>query len=334
MPTALTKLRARFAKEGGTIVFNTKAKQLILSNTGKVIGVRAMSSRGGVDYMADAVIIASGGYAANKEMLETFVDPDADEMMVRGTPWATGDGLLMAREAGAMLVNMGGITSLHVAAVSPEATAAGNPFSAVPYCLAVNKNGMRYIDESKGYVANGKAALRQPGQRVALIFDEEIKKMPNPAISIGTFTRQGIKIVEANTLEELAGKIDVPAAALVKTIAEYNNAIKDNQAPGLNPPKAALAYKIATPKFYAFAPLVPGITLTFGGIRVNAKGQVLEADGTTIPGLFAAGECAGGIYYDDYIGGASLANCLVMGRTTGKMAAAMKTQLKSAKSAG
>lgn len=325
MPAALGKLKAKFVNAGGKVAYNTKAKQLIMANSGKVIGVRAMTSRGSVDYMADAVIIASGGYAANKEMLVTYVDPNADEMRVRGVQWATGDGLLMAREAGATLVDMGGITSLHVAAVNPENPASGNPVPAVPFSLGINKNGMRYVDESKGYVAHGKAALKQPGQTVALIFDEEIKKMPGPKSAWDNFTRQGIKIVEANTLQELATKIDASPENLVKTVADFNNAVKDNKALAANPPKTALAYKIMTPKFYAFYPLVPAITLSFGGIRVNGKGQALEADGTVIPGLFAAGECAGGLFYDDYIGGSSLANCLVMGRMTGRGAAAMKT---------
>ena len=331
MPSALGKLKAKFLQEGGKIAYNTKAKQLIMANTGKVVGVRAMASRATVDYMADAVILASGGYAANREMLETFVDPDAGGMMVRGVPWATGDGLIMAREAGAMLVNMGGITSLHVAAVSPENRASGNPVAAVPFCLGINRNGMRYIDESKGYVAHGKAVLKQPDQTVALVFDEETKKLPEVTGAWDNFKRQGIPIVEASTLEDLAKKIDAPADNLTKTVTEFNNAVKDHKALTANPPKAALAYKVMTAKFYAFSPLVPAITLSFGGIRVNSKGQVLEADGTVIPGLFAAGECAGGLYYGDYIGGASLANCLVMGRVTGRGATAMKMEKKEQK---
>jgi flavocytochrome c len=330
MPALLGKLKARYIKEGGKIAYGAKAKQLIMANTGKVVGVRAMVSRGTVDYMGDAIIVASGGFAANRELLEALVDPDAGHMMVRGTPWATGDGLLMAREAGAALINMAGITTLHVAAVSPEAPSSGNPARAVPFCLGINKNGARYLDESLGYVAHGKAVLRQPGQKVALVFDEVIKKDPAVAGAVENFNRQGIKMVEANTLQELAAKIDAPPDNVVKTVTEFNNAVKDGKALAANPPKAALAYKIATPKFYAFYPLVPGITLTFGGIKVNAKGQALEADGTVIPGLFAAGECAGGLYYGDYIGGASLANCLVMGRVTGKQAAAMKTEIKQA----
>jgi succinate dehydrogenase/fumarate reductase flavoprotein subunit len=135
-------------------------------------------------------------------------------------------------------------------------------------------------------------------------------------------------VIEADSLSELASKIQVPPTALEQTITEYNAAVKENKALEANPPKTAFAYKIATPKFYAFSPLVPGITLTFGGIKINDKAQVQEADGRVIGGLYAAGECAGGLYYDDYIGGGSLVNCLVMGRVAGKMAAAEKPAVK------
>jgi succinate dehydrogenase/fumarate reductase flavoprotein subunit len=274
MPGALGQLKAKFLATGGKIAYSTKAKQLLMDSHGKIIGVRAMGTRNSVDYTADAVIIASGGYAGNKEMLQTFIDPEADKMMVRGVPWNTGDGLLMAREAGAMLLNLGAMTSLHMAAVSVESPASGNPVRGLPYCLGINKNGQRYVDESRGYVAHGKAALKQPGQTVALIFDEELKQKSALVESWGVFARQGIKIVEANTLPELAQKIQAPPDALVKTVTDFNNAVKDNQALTANPPKAALAFKIQTPKFYAFYPLVPGITLSFGGIKINTKGQV------------------------------------------------------------
>ena len=325
MAPALGKMKEKYLKAGGKIVYQTKAKQLIMDDRGKVVGVRAAGRYGLVDYMANVVILATGGYAANKEMLETFVDPNADEMMVRGGSWATGDGLMMAREAGGTWVNMGGLTSLHVAAVSAENTASGNPSGAVPYCIGINRDGLRYVDESKGYVAHGKAALKQPGQKVALVFDEEIKKQDRVKTSMDTFTRLGIKLIEADTLEEMAGRLGVPPAKLSQTVADFNSAVKEGKALEANPPKAALAYKLTGPKFYAFYPLVPGVTLSFGGIRVNGKAQVLEADGIPITGLYAAGECAGGLYYDDYIGGASLANCLVMGRVAGHEAAAQKS---------
>jgi flavocytochrome c len=324
MPKGLETMRLNLAKKGGKIIFETKAKQLIMNESGGIAGVRAEDASGLKDYLADAVVIATGGYGGNREMLETFVDPNADEMMLRGVKTATGDGLNMAREAGAMWVNMGGMASVHVAAVSPKNTAAGNPFMAVAYTLGINKEGKRYVDESLGYVANGKASMRQPGQTVALIFDEEIKKQPGVTAAIKQFEGLGIDIVQADTLSELAARIGVPAASLEKTIADFNAAVKDGKAPDAKPVKTAFAFKVSTPKFYAFYPLSPGITLTFGGIRINEKAQALEADGKVIPGLYAAGECAGGLYYDDYIGGASLANCLVMGRIAGHSAAKAK----------
>lgn len=331
MPKALETLEERFIKRGGKIVYETKAKQLIIDTRGRVVGIRTIDAQGLKDYLADAVIIASGGYAGNKEFLVTFVDPDADSMMVRGRPWATGDGLIMAHEAGAALVRMGGLAALHIAAVSPKNVSSGNPFTAVAPCIGINKDGKRYIDESKGYVANGKATMRQPGQTTALIFDEEIKKLPGVGMAVKQFQGIGLEVVEADTLGGLAEKIGVPPSQFVKTVSEFNDQVKDGKALGASPPKAGWAYKIMTPKFYAFYPLVPGITLTFGSIRTNGNAQVLEMDGRVIPGLYAAGEAAGGLFYDDYIGGGSLANCLVMGRIAGKQAATEKQRERKGK---
>ena len=324
MPKGLDALRTALGKKGGKLIYQTKAKQLIMNDRGAVVGVRAQDASGLKDFLANAVVIAAGGYGGNKQMLETFVDPNADDMMLRGDKNATGDGLEMAREAGAMWVDMGGMPSVHVAAVSPKNTASGNPFMAVAYCLGINKEGKRYVDESLGYVAHGKAAMKQPGQVVALVFDEEIKKQPGVTTAYKMFEGLGIPIVEADSLADLASKIGAPPAALEKTVADFNAGIANGKALNAQPPKTAFAFKLAAPKFYAFYPLSPGITLTFGGIRTNEKAQAQQADGAVIPGLYAAGEGAGGLYYDDYIGGASLANCLVMGRIAGQQAAAAK----------
>jgi flavocytochrome c len=330
MVKVLEKLREVLEKRGGKIVYETKAKELIMSSSGRVAGVKVIDQAGVKDYMADTVIIASGGFAANKEMLVQWIDPHADGMMVRGRPWITGDGLRMAEEVGAVLVSMGGMTALHVAAVSPQNTAAGNPFMAVPLYLGINQEGKRYVDESKGYVVNGKASMKQPGQKIALVFDEEVKNTGPGTTGYKLFEGLKIPVIEADTVEELASKIEVPPAALKATIDEFNSAVKDGKAMGANPPKEANA-KVMKPKFYAFYPMVPGITLTFGGIKVNSNAQVLEADGRIIPGLYAAGESVGGLFYDDYVGGGSLARCLVLGRIAGKNAAAEKITVKPKK---
>lgn len=322
MMRAFERLRERIAEEGGAFHFDTKAKQLIMNELGAVSGVRAVRPGGMVDFAARSVVIAAGGYGANSEMLESYSDPNAGALMVRGIGWATGDGLLMAREAGAGLCGMGGVMALHIAAVDPVETAAGNPFSALPYTLSINRNGTRFVDESEGYVAHGKALLTQPEQKAALIFDEAIRSLPGPAAACATFERLGIHIVEAASIEELAAAIDVPEAALKETIGKFNAAVANETAVTADPPKKKLAHALNGPRFFAFYPLVPGITLTFGGIMINKRAQALEADGRIIPGLFAAGEGAGGVFFDDYIGGGSLTNCLVMGRIAGAEAAA------------
>ncbi len=321
MPRLLKGLRARIAEKGGAFFFETKARQLILDERAAVAGVRAVGPGGVADFAAGAVVVAAGGYAANTRMLEAYADPNAGALMVRGNAWATGDGLAMAQDAGGGLRGMGGIASLHVAAVDPVETAAGNPFAAVPHGLAVNRDGKRFVDESLGYVALGKATLKQPGQTAALIFDETAKALPGPSSALATFSRLGIRTLQADSLADLAGLMGVNAAALEGAVAEFNAAVSDGAAAGIVPPKRALAQRLETPPFHAFHPLVPGVTLTFGGIMIDPRARVLEADGRVIGGLYAAGEGAGAVFFDDYVSGGSLANCLVMGRIAGREAA-------------
>lgn len=320
MPRQLKALRDRVAAKGGSFAFNTKARQLLMNERGAVAGVRALGTEGVVDFRSRSVVIATGGYAANRQILEGYSDPNAGVLMVRGIDWATGDGLAMAQAAGAGLRGMGGLMALHISAVDPVETSAGNPLFAQPYCISINRDGRRFMDESKGYVVHGKAVLDQPGQGVALVFDETIKALAGPSISYATFRRLGIKVAKADTLEELAKMIGMPVEPFLDTVRTFNAAVKEQSAVGANPPKQQMAFKIEKPKFYAFHPLVPGITLTFGGIMTDERAQVLEPDGRSIAGLYAAGEGAGHAFFDDYIGGSALTNCLVMGRIAGQQA--------------
>ena len=145
MPKFMATLKEAVARKGGSIVYSTKAKQLIIDSRGRVSGVRALDDEGLRDFMAGAVVLATGGYASNRELLESFVDPNSDAMVVRGVKWATGDGLVMAREAGAGISNMGGLMSLHIAAVSPDDPSHGVPDRGLPFCLAVNIEGKRFV---------------------------------------------------------------------------------------------------------------------------------------------------------------------------------------------
>ena len=321
MPSLFRRMKERLRELRVDLRFDTKARQLIVDDTGKVVGVRAQTSRGIIDFRGGAVVIATGGYAGNTQMLEAYSDPNAGAMMVRGASWATGDGLVIAQQAGAGIKGMGGLMALHIAAVDPVETAAGQPAAAVPHGLSINREGRRFIDESLGYVMHGKAVLTQPGQTTTLIIDDKGREKAGQGV-IDTFNRLGLKVYKAETIADLAREVGAPVDEFVKTVEAFNAATDGETAVDLDPPKMKLAAKIDKPPFFAFHGLSPGITLTFGGIMINERAQVLEADGRIIPGLFAAGEGAGHVFHHDYIGGGSLTNCLVMGRIAGREAAA------------
>jgi succinate dehydrogenase/fumarate reductase flavoprotein subunit len=321
MPRFLDVMQRQFTTLGGKTVYEAKAKQLIMDDHGRIIGVKAATPDGIVDYRANAVVIAAGGYCANKYMLERLVHPDADAMLVRGARTATGDGHMMALEAGAALQNMAGLATVSVVAVDPREPSGANPEKALRHCIAINRDGKRYVDESKGLLINGRAALSQPGQVVALVFDETIHKDHDTQMSLAVYKARNLPVIEADTIEDLATQVKVPPAALRATVDAFNSAVRDGKAEGASPAKLALATKIDTPKFYAFYPLVPAITQTFGAIATNAEAQVLEPDGRVIPGLYAAGNCAGPLYYDNYWPGGMQTSCLVLGRIAGRHAA-------------
>ena len=320
MPPFFRLLGERIEAHGGHILTDVKARQLLVDERGAIAGLRVQDEDGLIDYRAPAVIIAAGGYAANTAMLEAFSDPNAGALMVRGYRGATGDGHLIAQAAGAGIIRMGGMMALHIAAVSPESTAAGQPARAIPYALSINREGRRFIDESRGYVAHGKAVLDQPEGLTTLVFDQTIRELGPVSGVLDTFDRLGLDVYSADTIEELAEKVGLPPQATRETIEAYNAEVSDGEAPGAEPPRRTLAHRVETGPFYALHPLVPGITLTFGGIMTDDEARVLEPDGRVIPGLYAAGEGAGGAFFEDYIGGGALTMCLTMGRIAGRTA--------------
>lgn len=321
MPSLFRQMRQRLPELAVDLRFETKAQQLIMDDRGAAAGVRAVNSDGVTDYRGRAVVIATGGYAANSQILEAYSDPNAGAMMVRGVKTATGDGHVMAQAAGAGLKGMGGLMALHIAAVDSVETAAGQPAAVVPHAISINNEGRRFVDESRGYVTHGKAVLDQPGQSTSLVFDQTLRDSVADGV-IKTFNRLGRPYHQADSLEELARLVGAPVEQFLQTVDAFNAAVKDGAAPEATPPKAKLANRIETPPFYAFSPLRPGVTLTFGGIMIDAGARVLEPDGRVIPGLYAAGEGAGPVFFHDYIGGGSLTNCLVMGRIAGRNATA------------
>ena len=189
----------------------------------------------------------------------------------------------------------------------------------------VNATGKRFVDEGADfrnytYAKYGKVILNQPGQFAWQIFDQKVVSLLRDEYRIRRMTK-----VTGNTIEELAEKMEgVDAAEVVRTVAQYNDAVMDevkfNPAvldgrgtQGLEVPKTNWANKLDEPPYEAYA-ITCGVTFTFGGLRIDNDGRVLDTDLQPIKGLYAAGELVGGLFYFNYAGGTGLMNGSVFGK--------------------
>jgi tricarballylate dehydrogenase len=329
---ALTRI-AR--KDGVAIAYGARALSLIADDDG-VKGVRAKHNGRTVEVKAKAVVLAAGGFQANAEMRTRYLGPLWELAKVRGTRFNTGDGIRMALEIGAMPTgNWSGAHAVGWDRNAPEFgdLSVGDNFQKHSYPLGVmiNALGERFVDEGADfrnytYAKYGRMILMQPGQFAWQVFDRKVIPMLRDEYRIKQVTK-----ARADTLEELASKLaDVDAANALKTIRAYNRAVmtevpfdpnvKDGRGTrGLVIPKSNWANTIDEPPFEAYA-VTCGITFTFGGLKIDTSARVIDAEGAPIPGLFAAGELIGGIFYFNYPGGTGLMNGAVFGRIAGASA--------------
>ncbi|MDX1431922.1 MAG: FAD-dependent tricarballylate dehydrogenase TcuA [Gammaproteobacteria bacterium] len=323
-------------RAGVKILYRTRGDALEWDEKG-VKGVRIVTDRRPGLVKAKSVVLASGGFEANAEMRTRYLGPGWDLAKVRGTRFNTGDGIRMALEAGAMPYgNWSGAHAVGWDRNSPEFgdLTVGDGFQkhSYPFGIMVNANGARFVDEGADfrnytYAKYGQVILNQPGQFAWQVFDAKVTHLLRDEYRIREVTK-----AKADTLEELAEKLeDVDAKAFLATVAEYNAAVatdiafdptvKDGRCTrGLAVPKSNWANTIDTPPFEAYA-VTCGITFTFGGLRIDTDARVLDTEGMPIPGLFAAGELVGGLFYFNYPGGTGLMSGAVFGRIAGASAA-------------
>jgi tricarballylate dehydrogenase len=320
---------------GGEVIYGARAVDLHISD-GAVGGVVYRTK--GVDKLleADAVVLACGGFESNTEWRARYLGPNWDLAKVRGTFYNTGDGLRMALDAGASPAgNWSGCHAVGWDRNAPEFgdREIGDQFEkhSYPFSIMVNADGRRFLDEGADfrnftYAKYGRQILQQPGLFAWQVFDSQVTHLLRPEYKI----RQVTKVV-ANSIEELAQRLDdVDPEAFLETVREFNGAVKRDVpfdpnskdgrgTTGLAIPKSNWANAIEKPPFEAYA-VTCGVTFTFGGVRINTNAQVLSTDLDPIPGLFAAGEIVGGIFYSNYPGGSGLTNGAVFGRIAGRSA--------------
>ncbi len=323
-------------QQGIDIRYETRGISLLVGRDG-IEGVRVVTNRVEQDIPAGAVVLACGGFEANREWRTRYLGPNWDLAKVRGTRYNTGDGIEMALRAGAQA--HGNWSGAHADPWDMNAPDYGNrdigdQFGKHSYQFSImlNANGLRFVDEAADfpiytYAKYGRAILEQPKQMAWQVFDSKVLERLRSSYGIKEVTK-----VTAQSLEELVSKLDgTNKEQALKTIQDFNAAVKQGVpfnpnvldgrgTAGLDIPKSHWAQTIDSPPFEAYG-VTCGITFTYGGVKISTKAEVVDADDVPIPGLYAAGEMVGGIFYFNYPGGSGLMAGSVFGREAGANAA-------------
>jgi tricarballylate dehydrogenase len=337
----LVARHAEIAQAAGIeIRYGTRATGLLHDGI-KVSGVRYRHDAQLGELRSPAVVLACGGFEANAEMRTRYLGPGWELAKVRGTRFNTGDGIAMALDVGAMPYgNWSGCHAVGWDRNAPEFgdLAVGDAFQkhSYPFGIMVNARGERFVDEGADlrnytYAKYGHEVLKQPQQFAWQVFDGKVLHLLRDEYRIRQITK-----ASADTLEELAAMLEgVDRKGFLETVRAYNVAVqttvpfdpnvKDGRGTaGIAPPKSNWANRLDTPPFEAYQ-VTCGITFTFGGLRIDSEARVLDTDLQPIPGLFAAGELVGGLFYFNYPGGTGLMSGAVFGRLAGTSAAQLST---------
>ena len=304
------KFSAKLKEMGVDIMLNTKATELIMKD-GAVAGVKAESADANYTIHAKAVILATGGFGANEEMYTQY-RPDLKGTVTTNAPGATGDGIVMAQAAGAALVDIEQI-QLHP---TVEQTTSMLITESVrgDGAILVNQSGKRFVNELLTRDAVSAAELEQEGCYAYILFDQHLR---DNLKAIEKYVTNGLT-VQADTIEELAEKLKIDPAVLAKTLADWNEIVK-NQNDTEFGRTTGMENDLSTPPYYAIQ-IAPGIHHTMGGVKINTAAQVINTEGQPISGLFAAGEVTGGVHGGNRLGGNAVADIVVFGRIAAQSA--------------
>ena len=322
-------------QKGGTIRYGTKATSLITDRQGRVTGLTIRDEDGYHDIECMATVLACGGFEANAEMRTRYLGAGWELAKVRGTQFNTGDGIRMALDIGAQ--SFGHWSGCHAVAWDLNAPPTGDRNVAdlfqkhsYPFGIIVNVDGKRFVDEGADfrnytYAKYGREILYQPQRAAFQIFDQKTKHLLRDEYDIPQVSK-----IEANSIEGLADGLGIDREGLVETVREFNAAVQPGEynptaldgkgTIGVEPPKTNWALAIDSPPYMGFA-VTCGITFTFGGLKIDSVGRVLDTEDAAIPGLYAAGELVGGLFYHNYPGGSGLMAGSVFGKIAGEGAA-------------
>ena len=324
----------RFEGLGGAVSYETGALDLIIDEQRVVRGVRCAGPGGLIDIEGKGgVILACGGFQANVQMRVQHLGRFADSLILRGSRYNTGEGLMMAIAAGAQPAGQwGDYHSAVLDARSPRIECGVTALYNYQMGIFVDAAGHRFLDEGEDfrdhtYVKFSKFIVEQAGGEAWCVFDQQ-------AYQREEFARAWRPVgppLQADTWKDLAVQMDVPAEELLETVGAFNAAVQPGdydldrldgkRTAGITPPKSNWALPLDHPPYIAI-PVTGGITFTFGGLKCDTTARVIDTRGKVMEGLYAAGETMGEIFYYNYPGASSVIRGAVFGRIAAADAAA------------
>lgn len=294
------------------VMYNTKATA-ILTSDGTVTGVQAESADTVYTVNAKSVVLATGGFGANMDMITQY-NPSLAGSVTTNAPGATGDGIVMATAIGAATRDLEQI-QLHPTVEQGTSMLITEGVRG-DGAILVNKQGVRFVNEMLTRDQVSAAELQQEDSFAYVIFDQRLR---DGLKATEKYVKTGI-VVEAPSIEELAEKLDMDGAVLAKTLADWNQYVADQNDPDFGR-ATAMDHDLSQAPYYAIK-VAPGIHHTMGGLVINTDTQVLNEQGDVIPNLYAAGEVTGGVHGGNRLGGTAVSDIVVFGKIAGTNAAA------------
>lgn len=326
-PSKMVETLLKRAQElGAQLLLEVRGIELLMVE-GAVTGVRVEIHGAVHEITAGAVILATGGFSQNLELLDRFA-PQTVHAVHGGAPGSEGDGLLMGWRIGADFRDTPYVKGTYGIYPYADPRESGTGILAVyKGAIAVNSEGHRYTNEEKPYKALGDDCLAQPGHITWQVFDAQAMAKEDPSVEIYWFSgRQATGLLEvADTLEDLAEKMGIPTETFLHTVDAYNAACRGERPDAFGRTHLSgdvgIPTPIDTPPFFAHLS-TSSVLATYCGLTIDPSTRVLDVFGEEIPGLFAAGEVTGGFHGAGYVTGTSVGKSGVFGRIAGRNAAA------------
>ncbi|MDO4547986.1 MAG: flavocytochrome c [Clostridia bacterium] len=310
----ITGMKDRVVEKGGMILLSSKAESILTNDEGAACGIKGTTSTSGALMVnAKAVVVATGGFGRNLEMVYEL-KPEYEGFISNNQVGATGDGIIMAQAIGADVVDMEQIQAhptVHQASanmLTEGCRGAGG--------ILLNTSGKRFIDECtyRDIVAN--AILEQDQQYAYLLINQAIV---DSNVNIAGYIDVGILKGPFETIEDVAEFMNADTASVRETFDAWNGYVANENDPEFNSSFTWIRDLSEGPWYCA--QVAPGIHHTMGGLKINTSTEVIATTGEAIPGLFAAGEVTGGVHGGNRVGGNAILDCLVFGKTAGDSSA-------------